>query len=654
MLHGVGKQLRLALAILLSDFGSAVNSLPVNSRPHIFGVIMLKSCVLSVAVFVALSASTFAAERAVVLDPVAAAIAKNEQIQTLERARYQQYFQAAYLQYPQIPAGILESIAYTKTRWNNVQASKMYDDHHGFAQIFGVMGLYRGQPGYSDQVGDAAKLLGVSQEQVIRDQRLNILGAAALLANDMKARGIGKATPEMLGEVLQAAMGLSLSTQKSNVADHVRESFAYSVLNALDQGADDNGVRIQARKIAYEKAFPVQTLIEQRAPFVSLDVSKDQVIVESLGIDPISETLIDTQPKALAKSTDFGPALYQQSPYEGARINGNPTHISIHQMEGFYAGSISEFLTGSAQVSAHYLIRNSDGQVTQMVREARRANHTFKNNDYSLGIEQEGFKGQSNWYSNANYSSLIAIVKNMCSRWSIPCSSVYRGAATDTENVQATSLRIKGHQHFPDQGGNRSDPGRFFSWTRFADGIGGGSSPGVIDSFETSEGHFATAPTASGSTVGISTASTAERNNVRFKNGSWSEQIGLKDNTSTNADYFVRFLSGDGNPSQNTSLQKAGGRVGAWFFTAAPGVTISLTVDDSDGTEQSIAKAVPVNTWTFLEWKLDDQAEWDAWAGASNGTITAANVTLDAIIFKRVQNANDVFIYVDDVSFRIQ
>ena len=621
---------------------------------------MLKSSALSLALLLALNTYGFAAnsdrEHAVVQDPVEAAIATSEQAQTLERTRYQVYFQQAYLQYPEIPAGILESIAHTKTRWNNVQASSLFDDHHGFAQIFGVMGLYRGQPGYVDQVGDAAKLLGVTQDQVIGDQRINILAAAALLAADLKARGLRKAAPEELSEVLEAAMGLSVATQKGNVAEHVRESFAYSVLSALDKGADDNGVKIAARKIAYEKAFSVQTLIAQRAPFVSLDLSKDAVEVRSLSIDPITETLIDNQAKSLAKSTDYGPALYQQSPYEGARINGNPTHISVHQMEGFYAGSISEFLTGTAQVSAHYLIRNSDGQVTQMVREARRANHTFRNNDYTLGIEQEGFKGQSNWYSNANYTALIGIVKNMCARWAISCTNVYRGSATDAENIQATSLKIKGHQHFPDQGGNRSDPGRFFNWTRFADGIGGVVNPGatLLDSFESSEGHFDSVPTASGSTVGISSASTAERNNTRFKNGSWSQQIALKDNTATAVDYFVRFLSGGSTPSQNATLQKAGGRIGLWLYTAAPGISVSLTVDDSDGTEQSIAKLVPVNTWTFFEWKLDDQAEWDAWAGASNGTITAANVTLDAVIFKRAQNSNDIFIYMDDVSFRIQ
>ena len=271
---------------------------------------MSKSSCLSLALLLALAQNSFAAAnaraQAVALDPVEVAIVKNEQAQLAERLRYQQYFQQAYARYPEIPAGILESIAYTKTRWNNIQAVTMYDDHHGFAQIFGVMGLYRGQPGYQDQVGDGAKLLGLSQDQVIADQRLNILAAAALLAADIRTLGLKNPTPEALGEVLETAMGLSRSAQKGKVAEHVRESFAYSVLNALDHGSDDFGIRITARKIAYEKAFSMQTLIAQRAPFVALDVSKDIVEVQSLGIDPISETLVDMQPKAIAKSTDFG------------------------------------------------------------------------------------------------------------------------------------------------------------------------------------------------------------------------------------------------------------------------------------------------------------------------------------------------------------
>jgi N-acetyl-anhydromuramyl-L-alanine amidase AmpD len=529
---------------------------------------------------------------------VEAAIASNEAKMAIERQSYQRHFAAAYQQFPEIPVGVLESIAYTKTRWNNNQPGADFDDHHGFAQIYGVMGLYRGQPGYQHQVANAAKLLGVSEAQVIADQRLNILGAAALIAQDLRAKNLSNATPEAMSSVIANAMGVALSLEKANstVANHVRDSFAYSVLHALNLGADDNGVLIKAKSIQFEKAFATKTLIEQRAPFITLDVSKDQVITSDYLIDPVSETLVvnpaSNEAKSLAKSTDYGPALYQQSPFEGARTTGNPTHISMHQMEGFYAGSINEFLTSTREVSAHYLIRNSDGQVTQMVRESRRANHTFMHNNYTLGIEQEGFKGQSNWYSDANYTQAIAIVKNMCARWAISCSNVYRGAAGDAENIQATSLRIKGHQHFPDQGGNRSDPGRFFNWTRFANGISGTPAT-VLDSFETSEGRFDSEPTASGSTTGISTASSAQRNDVRVKNGAWSEQIRLVDNTATAADWNVRFLSGGGSPASNTSLQKAGGHIGFWVYTAAPGITAQLTADDSDGTEISTAKSIP-------------------------------------------------------------
>jgi N-acetyl-anhydromuramyl-L-alanine amidase AmpD len=382
-----------------------------------------------------------------------------------------------------------------------------------------------------------------------------------------------------------------------------------------------------------------------------LDVSQDKIETSAFKIDPISETLIDNAP--VAKSTDYGPALYVQSPNDNARTGGAPTHITIHQMEGYYDGSIATFLVPGG-ASAHYLIRDSDGQVTQMVRESRRGVHVYANNDYALGIEQEGFRGQSGWYSNATYREVIALTKNMCVRWSIPCTSVYRGAASDSENIQAFGMRIKGHQHFPDQAGQRTDPGRFFSWTRFADGIAGTTpSAGVLDSFESGEGRFADTPTASGSTVGISSASTAERNNARVKNGSWSEQIKLVDNTVSSASYQVRFLSGGGNPASNAKLQKAGGRLGFWAYTAAPGVSLQMAVDDSDGTERSTAKTLPTGVWTFVEWKLDDGAQWDAWVGG-NGTITAAQVTLDSIWFLRAQNTTEIFIYIDDVQFKVQ
>lgn len=585
---------------------------------------------------------------------VDALVAAENARMTQERKRYIGYFQSAYQRYPEIPGGILESIAYVKTRWNHVVPDHadmaISKDHGHMMPAYGVMALFAGDGGFQNQVDQAAMLLGVSTHDVKNDPATNIMGMAALLARDIQAAGKSNPTPEEIVGVLARSLGAP-QAKESRIAKHIGEGFAYDILQALDQGADDHGVIFKARPIAFEKAFSADTLATQKASFVRLDVTKDRIETDAFAIDPISETLI-SRSAAAPKSTDYGPALYQQSPNENART-ANPTHVTIHQMEGYYAGSISTFLI-SGGVSAHYLIRNSDGQVTQMVRESRAGAHVFRNNNYTIGIEQEGFKGQSNWYSNANYREVIAITKSICARWSIPCSSVYRGTATDTENIQATSLRIKGHQHFPDQGGNRSDPGRFFSWTRFADGIGGSNPPaGTLDNFESGEGHFASAPTASGSTVGIATASTAERNDQRVHTGTWSQQIGLIDSTATSANWEVRFLSGGGTPAQNQSLQKSGGRLGFWAYTAAPGVTVQMAVDDSDGSERSIAKSLPVNAWTYFEWKLDLSADWEPWVNG-NGTITAANVTLDSIWFKRAQNANPVYIYIDDVSFKVQ
>jgi len=79
----------------------------------------------------------------------------------------------------------------------------------------------------------------------------------------------------------------------------------------------------------------------------------------------------------------------------------------------------------------------------------------------------------------------------------------------------------------------------------------------------------------------------------------------------------------------------------------------ALGIDDSDGTERSTAKSIPANTSTYLEWRLDDAAQWDAWVNG-NGAITAGSVSLDAIWFYRAQTSYTVYVYVDDVTHRTQ
>lgn len=179
------------------------------------------------------------------------------------------------------------------------------------------------------------------------------------------------------------------------------------------------------------------------------------------------------------------------------------------------------------------------------------------------------------------------------------------------------------------------------------------SSAVVLDNFESGVGRFYRPPTWSGSTRGISSQSWAQRSNIQARSGQWSLQVRLVDDPASNQDWFVRLLSGDGQPANNVALQKAGGRLGAWFFTGASGVSVRFLVRDSDGLEISRSRVLPQNQWTFHEVWLDDSSQWTAWVGG-NGIITASQVTLDSIVIERAQTSWDVYLYIDDVGFRIQ
>lgn len=574
------------------------------------------------------------------------------------RAELPALFTEAYARYPQIPAGTLEAIAYAQSRWMPLAAQTGKDKHHHMPSAHGVMGLYGGE-GFTHQLKQAEALIGVPAATIASSSRWNILAAAALLARKIDADGLSKSgaapTPEAIAPALARYIGLTpMKDRKSAVDDYARQSFAFDVLLALDRGVNDRGIVVPERAIAWEQAFPMEALVKLRAPFVRLDVTGDTVEAGGYAIDPISETLVHADGSAQAKSTDYGPAIWNPA-YSGNYTASRSQAISavtIHTTQGSYAGSISWFKNSSANVSAHYVIRSSDGQVTQMVRDAHTAWHVGSQNGYTLGIEHEGYVSNSSWYTTAMYNASAALVRHMCAKYSaISCASAYKGPASSGINVLATSVKVKGHQHYAGQ--SHTDPGIYWNWASYYTRINPAPAPTtrVLDSFESSVGHFTNTPAYSGSTTGISTASTAERDCSMRKNGSCSLQVKLVDNASSSASWAVRLLSGGGSPSANTSLSRSNGKVGFWVYSGGTGLSAALGVDDSDGTERSIARAIPANTWTYLEWNLTDANQWDAWVGG-NGAITAGTVTLDAIWLYRAQTAYNVFVYLDDVQIK--
>ena len=574
-----------------------------------------------------------------------------------ERARYPALFARAYRAYPQIPRGTLEAVAWAQSRWQPLEAAVDGDaGHHHMPTAWGPMGLYAGD-GFADQVGEAAALTGLPADRIRRDPSANILASAALLAREL--RGLDAEEDAVLAQALARYAGFGTPQGTSAIDDHARAAFAFDVLLALDRGVDDEGVRVPVRPVAWETAFDAGQLVRLQAPFVRLDVATDSIETDSHAIDPVSEQLVrrdaGTSIDAGIRSTDYGPAIWNpahSSNYNASR-SAAVSAVTLHTAQGSYAGTISWFRNSSSNVSAHYVIRSSDGQVTQMVREAHTAWHVRNHNGYTLGIEHEGYVNNASWYTSAMYNASAALVRHWCSRYSaISCASAYRGAASSGINVQPDSVRIKGHQHFSGQ--THTDPGINWNWSHYYGLLnpGSGGSTRILDSFEGSVGHFNTPPAYSGSTTGISSASTATRDCATRRNGSCSLRVLLKDNASSSAAWAVRLLSGTGNPGSNTTLSRANGRIGFWVYTGGSGMSVGVGIDDGGGTERSTVRSVPANQWTYVEWSLTDAAQWNAWAGSANGAIDAASVTLDAIWIQRAQTSYDVNVYIDDVQIR--
>lgn len=610
--------------------------------------------VITLAVIGGIASPAFAQSSSTMDDPLFAAAASDRdnamsaEQAALEAARagYPALFATAYARYPDVPAGMLESIAYVQSRWVMLDGALAPDAE--CPPAIGLMGLYQGI-GFNDQVGAAAALLGVARAQVEHDPKWNILATAALLSNTSR----GLAPDATQADLLEGYAAFPMPAGEL-IDAFARESFAYDVLLALDRGADDHGIRIESRAIEWDHQFPLDALVRQRAPFVRLDLQAGTVEADGYAIDALDE-ILHAQPQTDghdSNSSDYAPALWTASPYFHAR-GATASAVTIHTMQGSYAGTIAWFQNNPSSVSAHYLIRSSDGQVTQMVRDAQAAHHVGSQNSYTLGIEHEGYVNNAAWYTTSMYNASSALTRNFCTRYAIPCASAYHGPAQSGVNVLPSTVKIKGHQHYP--GSTHVDPGINWDWRRYYTllnpGSGGGDSPLTLDSFEASEGHFTSTPSYSGSTTGIGSASTAERDCGVARFGSCSEHLHLVDNPSDNRPWSVRFLSGSGSPSANVTLARDGW-VGFWIYVAGSSFTVGLGVDDpADGTERSTMRTVAANTWTFVEWNMTDAGVWNAWVGG-NGAITAANVTLDAIWLERAQTAYPVNIYIDEVKWR--
>jgi hypothetical protein len=125
--------------------------------------------------------------------------------------------------------------------------------------------------------------------------------------------------------------------------------------------------------------------------------------------------------------------------------------VVIHTVEGSFSAAVGWFRDPVSDVSAHYVVRRSDGEITQMVYDEVRAWHAGSVNTRSIGIEHEGIAANASNWTNAMLESSARL-----SAW-----------LSDSYDIPVDRAHFVAHSEVP--GAARSDPGPYFPWDLYLD-----------------------------------------------------------------------------------------------------------------------------------------------------------------------------------------
>lgn len=403
---------------------------------------------------------------------------------------YQADFNAAYIAYPDIPRGVLEAISFTNTRFTHL-TSNDEASCTGMPQAVTVMGLYEdGQQWFTNNLHDVQLISGNSIEELKSDPRVAIISYAAYFDFILKAKPVtpdphweGKAlsAPVRLRNSLFEASGLPLKIDAGST--YALNTFAYSVFAFLNDEA-----------MAGTYGFPVGNY-----DMIEIFGQENFEILSSRSVHVSQNAVYDDNGNTFRvgdgsgiQSADYGPALWNPaaSCNYSSRNSTAVSAVTIHTVQGTYAGCISWFQNCNASVSAHYVVRSSDGQITQMVYESLKAWHVGSENPYTIGIEHEGYVNNAAWYTTAMYTNSAALCADICADYGINplrvgwwpwLSSTYYNQSS----IPGACTRIKGHQHYPNQ--SHSDPGVNWNWDYFYELI---NTPPSATVYTTATGNF--------------------------------------------------------------------------------------------------------------------------------------------------------------------
>ncbi len=369
---------------------------------------------------------------------------------------YTKSFNKAYQLYPAIPKGILEAVSFSQTRFTNIQPTAQ-PSCSGVPQVYGPMGLtLDGKNYFRDNLKTIAATAGYSIDEVMNDAEKNILAYAKAYNQYLIENAISSDIDDQY-KVLVALSELPSTTDLT--ANFALSSQLYQVYWFLNNIEFQEIYNFPDHHISLSKVFGDNLFI----------LSAKQVIIKEGEIKNQVGQQYKMNSFQITQSADYAPALWNAAASCNYSLTRNAaiSAITIHDVEGSYSGCIGWFQNCAASASAHYVLRSSDGQVTQMVLEAYKAWHVGSENPYTIGLEHEGYAATGyNWYGTVMLTSSANLCRDICnSGYGIDPLRTYNGPACSGSCVLGGCVKIKGHQHYPNQ--THSDPGPYWNWYKF-------------------------------------------------------------------------------------------------------------------------------------------------------------------------------------------
>ena len=312
--------------------------------------------------------------------------------------------------YYDVPVDLLLVMGYISSSWTEA------DPHHGeCTPSFGPLGLSEAQ------VLEAAGLTGLTAESIRRDAESGLVAGAALISELRDAHA-----PDAEGRFLNARWWDVVAQWIGSGNEGVDALYSWDVFATLQRGLDFSTPSGEAVVVA---------------PYM-LPGLQDIDMPEIPGTSDARE--IHGYP-GRARFTPASSSNYSGRSGGLAAIDS----VIIHTVEGSYAGAISWFRNPGSDVSAHYVVRKSDGEVTQMVHDDKKAWHAGSYNRRSIGIEHEGHAASPGTWTDAMLESSARL-----GAW-----------LSNTYNIPVNRSHFLGHSEIP--GAYKSDPGAHFPWDRY-------------------------------------------------------------------------------------------------------------------------------------------------------------------------------------------